>query len=116
MPLIEVRDYHYDPDRMDDYRAWAAEAGPFLCDRFDAEGFWIDAGEPGMLFGADPREHPHGPANVTWVIRWEDRSQRDAAWDALWEDDTWNDLWERHPGFEGYRQLSVRFLTEVSAP
>ena len=42
-----------------------------------------------------------------------DRERRDAAWDALWEDDDWNELWGRHPGFEGYRQLSVRFLDEV---
>jgi len=27
MPLIEVRDYHYDPARMDAYRVSAAEAG-----------------------------------------------------------------------------------------
>ncbi|MDH3298898.1 MAG: hypothetical protein OES24_00145 [Acidimicrobiia bacterium] len=29
MALIEVRDYHDDPDPMVAYRAWAAEAGPW---------------------------------------------------------------------------------------
>ncbi len=114
MALIEVRDYHYDPDRLDDYRRWAAEAGPWLRARWNVSGFWVDGGEEGQLFGADPQPSPHGPANVTWTIRWSDRAERDAAWDALWEDDGWNDLWARHPGFEGYRQLSVRFLEEVA--
>ena len=27
--------------------------------------------------------------------------------------DHWNELWARHPGFDGYRQLSVRFLDEL---
>lgn len=113
MGMVEVRDYHYDPTRMDEYRAWAAEAGPFLRDRWDASGFWIDVGEDPEVFGSQPRDHPHGMPNVTWVIRWPDRATRDAAWAALWEDPEWNRLWDRHPGFDGYRQLTVRFLGEV---
>lgn len=114
MALIEVRDYHYDPERIDAYWAWAAQAGPWLRQRWDVSGFWIAAGDDdARLFGADPRPSPHGPANVTWTIRWRDRAERDAAWDDLWADDSWNDLWARHPGFDGYRQLSVRFLEEV---
>ena len=113
MVLIEVRDYHYDPDRMDEYRVWAAQAGPWLRDRWDISGFWVDFGEEGQLFGSDPRPSAHGPANVTWIIKWRDRVERDAACDELWRDDDWNQLWERHPGFEGYRQLSVRFLEQV---
>lgn len=113
MAVIEVRDYHYDPDRMDAYRAWAAEAGPWLRQRWDMAGFWVAAGEEADLFGADPRPSPHGPANVTWTIRWRDRAERDAAWEQLRADDDWKAIWARHPGYEGYRQLSVRFLEEV---
>ena len=111
--MIEVRDYHYDPDRLDEYRTWAAEAGPFLRDRWDAHGFWIDSGIPSDVFGADPMEPRHGQANVTWWIRWESKAQRDAAWEQLWEDEDWKALWSRHPGFEGYRQLAVRYLDEA---
>lgn len=107
--MIEVRDYHYDPARMDEYRAWAVEAGAFLRRRWQVDGFWVDTGTEPVVMGSDP-QLPLGPANVTWVIRWDDRAQRDAAWDALWEDPAWNELWDRHPGFDGYRQLLVRFL------
>lgn len=107
--MIEVRDYHYDPDRMDEYRAWAAEAGSFLRDRWDVDGFWIATSDDPLVMGSAP-DIPLGPANVTWVIRWPDMATRQAEWDALWEDETWQDLWDRHPGFDGYRQLLVRFL------
>lgn len=113
MGLIEVRDYHYDRARIDEYRKWAAQAGPWLRDRFDMSGFWIDSGQEGQLFGADPQPSPLGPANVTWILRWADRADRDAAWEELWENPEWNELWSLHPGFEGYQQLSVRFLDEV---
>lgn len=56
---------------------------------------------------------PLGSANVSSKIRWRDLEEREKEWEALWEDPEWNDLWSRHPGFEGYLQLSVRFLDEV---
>jgi hypothetical protein len=113
MALIELRDYHYRPDRLDIYRDWATEAGSFLRDRWEVSGFWVDSGEPARISGADPMELPHGPANVSWMIRWNDLDEREAAWEALWEDDDWNAIWARHPGFDDYLQLSVRFLEEV---
>ena len=110
--MIEVRDYHYDPERLDEYRAWAAEAGPYLRDRWDVDGFWISTADDPIVMGSDPAL-PLGPANVTWVIRWPDMATREAEWENLWADDKWNDLWDRHPGFEGYRQLLVRFMDPV---
>ena len=113
MAIVELRDYHYETDRMDAYRLWAAKAGPFLRDRWDMSGFWIDSGEPPQIFGADPMEPKHGSANVSWMIRWSSMEEREAAWEQLWADDEWNELWSQHPGFQGYLQLSVRFLEEV---
>lgn len=111
--LVEIRDYHYDPERLDAYRTWAVEAVEVLGARLDLLGFWIDAGEPARISGADPMDLPHGAANVTWMIRWDDLAQREAEWDALWEDPAWGACWERHPGFDGYRHMSVRFLRAV---
>lgn len=113
MALIELRDYHYRPDRLDEYRLWAVEAGEFLRNRWDVSGFWIDSGEPGRIFGSDPMDSRHGAPNVSWMIRWDDLEQREAAWDELWEDSEWDEIWSRHPGFDDYLQLSVRFLEEV---
>lgn len=112
-PLYEIRDYHYRRDRMDEYREWAGEASQTLGERFHLVGFWVDIGIPARISGSDPMELPHGSANVTWIIRWDDMAQRDAAWEALWQDPTWKDCWERHPGFDGYLHMSVRFFGEA---
>lgn len=113
MALIELRDYHYQPERLGEYRTWAIDAGAFLRERWDASGFWIDSGEPARIFGSDPMEPPLGSANVSWLIRWRDLEEREKEWEALWEDSEWKEIWSKHPGFEGYLQLSVRFLNEV---
>ncbi len=54
MALIEIRDYHCDPDRMDDYRRRAADAGPLLRERWSMSGFWVDCGQDSQLFGGEP--------------------------------------------------------------
>ena len=39
--------------------------------------------------------------------------QREAEREALWEDEEWTAQWDKHPGFEGYLHMSVRFLEEA---
>lgn len=109
-PVFEIRDYHYRTDRMDEYREWAHEAAPVLDGRLDVLGFWVDGGIPPEIMGSDPMELRHGPPNVTWMIRWESMEHREQGWGALWQDPVWNETWARHPGFEGYLQMTVRFL------
>jgi hypothetical protein len=113
MALVEVRDYHYDPERIDAYRSWAEEAGRFLRERWDMSGFWLPSGAEPTLSGSDPQQHPHGFPNVTWVLRWDGMDHRDSAWKELWEDPDWNEIWSEHPGFDGYLQMSVRFMEAV---
>lgn len=108
--VIEVRDYHYDVERWPAYETWAHEAAQVLGERLDLVGFWIDAGIPTRVMGSEPIELPYGHANVTWVIRWPDMETRESRWEQLWEDDVWTECWARHPGFDGYRNMSVRFL------
>ena len=108
--LYEFRDYHYAGD-MDDYRQWWSEAMPILRGRgFDVIGLWYDGGVPARISGSDPMELEHGSANVTWVIRWDGIDQREREWDALWEDAEWTACADHHPGFDGYKHMSVRFM------
>ena len=113
-PVYEVRDYHYRSERIDAYRDWAALATGILGDRMDLVGFWVDVGIPGEVMGSDPMDLAHGPANVTWIIRWENMEQRETVWDALWEDREWSEVWAVHPGFDDYLHMSVRFLADAS--
>ncbi len=96
--LFEIRDYHYAGD-MEPYRQWWVEAMPILRGLgVDVLGLWYDSEEPPRIDGANPMEPPHGSANVTWIIRWDDLEQRDREWAALWQDDDWMACAERHPG------------------
>lgn len=81
--------------------------------RMDLVGWWLDSGEEPRIMGSEPMELPHGSANVTWMIRWESIEERERRWDELWEDQEWLDVWERHPGFDGYLHMSVRFMNPV---
>lgn len=112
-PIYEIRDYHYRPERMDEYRDWAAKAAPVLRDRMDVLGFWVDVGIPGQITGSDPMKLRLGSANVTWIIRWDDMNQREAGWEALWVDPDWTAIWEEHPGYQDYLHMSVRYLREA---
>ena len=113
--ILEIRDYHYRPDRVDDYRVWAEQAVDFFGDRWDLVGWWMDSGEEPLLMGEDPMDLRHGLANITWMLRWDDREQREAEWAALREDPEWMKLRDQHPGFDGYHQMAVRFMEEVGA-
>ena len=109
-PIFEIRDYHYRSDRMGEYREWAAGAAEVLAKRLDVLGFWVDVGIPARIMGSEPIDLPYGSANVTWMIRWDSMEQREAEWEALWDDEEWSAKWEEHPGFEGYLKMSIRFL------
>lgn len=113
--LYEIRDYHYQRDRMDAYRTWTEQALAVLQPKMDVVGWWIDAGEEPRIMGSEPMDLPHGSANVTWMIRWDSIEQREERWDALWEEQDWLDVWEKHPGFDGYLHMSVRFMDQVEA-
>lgn len=112
--LYEIRDYHFEPERIDEYRDWAEEAAAVLGEGLlDLVGWWVDSGIPPRVQGADPMEPRHGYPNVTWIIRWDDLGQRDAGWSAMWEDEGWQECWARHPGPEGYLHMTSRFMHQV---
>jgi hypothetical protein len=108
--LFEVRDHRYRQDLWDACLEWADEAAVILRDRFDIVGSGFDAGRPGHLHGSAPVDHPLGPPNVNWIIRWESMEHRDRGWDALLSDPEWTDLWSRHPDADGYLTVAVRFM------
>lgn len=60
MAPIEVRDDHYETEKLDTCRVWAAEAGSFLRDCWDMSGFWVDSGEPARISGSAPMDLPVG--------------------------------------------------------
>ena len=112
--MFEIRNYHYDPSQFDAYKKWIVEeALPFLKANMDVVGFWMGNVEPPQVSGSKPMDLPHGSANVTWIIRWDSKEQRDELfWKAI-ESDEWQAVWAKHPDPNGYRQMLARFMAEM---
>jgi hypothetical protein len=61
--IYEIRNYHFRPELIDAYKAWAkAEAIPYLSSQFeerggDVLGFWINSDDAPEVEGA-PHDHP----------------------------------------------------------
>ena len=112
--MIEIRNYHYRPDLFEAYREWAInDAVPFLKEALDVVGFWISNGEAEELTGSDPKEHPHGAANVTWIIRWDSKAARDKAFAEVFGGEGWQAVWDKHPDQNGYLQMQAKFMEEL---
>ena len=53
---------------------------------------------------------PLGQANITWIIRWESKAQRDERLPEVIASEEWQAVWAKHPDPNGYRQMLGRFL------
>ncbi|WP_419934476.1 hypothetical protein [Candidatus Palauibacter sp.] len=74
--IYEVRNYHFDPARFDEYAQIArGEYLRYLREHLDIVGFWVESGIPAEVRGAEQDEL--GSANITWVIRWASKAERD---------------------------------------
>jgi hypothetical protein len=111
--IYEVRDYHYRKDLFEAYKAWGEEAVPVLRSKLDLVGFWVDSGEAPEIAGSAPMDPALGQANITWIIRWESKEQRDRVMAEVFSSKEWLDVWAKHPDQDGYEQILGRFMEAV---
>jgi hypothetical protein len=112
--MVEIRNYHFEPTRFDEYKRWAETlAVPYLRTKMDIVGFWVTSDIPPIHGGSLAHENVD-PANVTWVIRWRDKTQRDKAWQELRSTPEWQSILALVPGGEqGYLRAEARFAIEL---
>ena len=113
--MIEIRNYHFDPELFDEYKPWAKSlALPYLRKKMDLIGFWVTNDEPVELKGSRVPDDMTPPSNITWAIRWEDKAQHDrvhAEWNA---DPEWSELMSKVPGGRAsYHIVEVKFADEL---
>ncbi len=113
--MYEIRNYHFDPERIDQYKTWAKTVAlPHLKSKMDVVGFWISDDTPAEYGGRLPRDAYGPPANVTWIIRWQDKNQRDAAWAELRASDEWKTIFGQVPGGPAsYARTEAIFASEL---
>ena len=106
--VYEIRNYHFDPDLFDEYKAWARErALPHLRTVMDVVGFWVATGADPDVMGAPQDEL--GSANVTWIVRWDDAAACKKTWDEVLASEAWQEVFSHVPGGIGsYRRIESK--------
>ena len=113
--MFEIRNYHFEPTRFDEYKKWA-EAGPvaYLRGKMEVVGFWVSNEMAPIYGGSLTQDENVRPANITWIIRWQDRAQRDKVWEELHSDPEWDAILSHVPGGrESYLRTEAKFATEI---
>lgn len=106
--IYEIRNYHYEPTLMSEYRAWATNlALPYIRTNLDLVGFWINLDEPAQISGKPLDEL--GSATVTWIIRWEDVDTRHREFPKVFGSDEWREIMAKNPGQENYHRSEAKF-------
>ena len=111
--IYEVRTYHFDPARFEEYEEVArGEYIRYLREHLDIAGFWIDSGIPAEVRGAEQDEL--GPGNVTWVIRWASKAERDEKLPQVLGTPEWGEIFADVPGGgASYLRIEVRFMESL---
>jgi hypothetical protein len=109
-PVFEIRNYHFDPELIGEYEAWARDiALPFIRKKVDVVGFWVDAGIEPQINGAPLDEM--GPANVTWIIRWKSKAERDEKMGSVFSGPEWDEVAAKIPGGrKSYFRIEAKFF------
>lgn len=111
--IYEVRSYHFDPARFDEYVEVAkGEYQRYLREHLDVVGFYVGEAAPTQVNGAPQDEL--GSANVTWIIRWDSKEQRDEQWGAVMTTPEWGEIFADVPGGgQSYKRIEVRFMESL---
>ena len=106
--IYEIRNYHYEPSLLDEYRIWAVEkALPYIRAHLDLVGFWVNVDEAPQI-GGKPLDDL-GSATVTWIIRWPDLATRHETMGTVFGSDEWRAIMAANPGQEHYHRTEAKF-------
>ncbi len=107
--IYEVRNYHFKPERFEEYKVWAKEkALPYLDRELDLIGFWASTSDETSVTGA--AMDSLGSANITWIIRWPDKKSRDEQWDGIFGSPEWSAIFKDVPGgLASYLRMESKF-------
>ena len=106
--LHEIRNYHYEPTLMAEYRDWATKfALPYIREQLDLVGSWVNLDDPAQISGRPQDEL--GSATVTWIIRWEDMDQRNETMRRVFGSEQWAEIMKDNPGQENYLRTEAKF-------
>ena len=106
--VYEIRNYHYEPRVIEEYRTCAIETAlPYIRSHVDLVGFWVNIDEPPQI-GGKPLDQL-GSATVTWIIRWDDVATRHRVMPQVFGSAEWREIMAANPGQENYHRTEAKF-------
>jgi hypothetical protein len=112
--IYEIRNYYYEPSRLEAYKAWARDkAMPCLKRNLNVIGFWANTTPPPEVTGR-PMD-ALGSSNVTWIIGWNDLSKRRSTLDTLFASPEWTEIFKDVPGgMASYLRIECKFTESLT--
>lgn len=111
--IHEIRNYYIDPAGFAGYSHWAKhEAIDYLRRELKLVGFWLNGAQPCELRGE--AHDKLGPANVTWIIAWDDIGKREATLATAFSTPEWNAIFAKLPGgLANYLRMESKFTEAI---
>jgi hypothetical protein len=111
--IYEIRNYYFEPSRLDEYKAWAKnKAMAYLKRNLNVLGFWANTHQKPEVSGRDM--DALGSANITWIIGWNDVSQRKATLDKVFATPEWREIFKYVPGGPAsYLRIECKFTESL---
>lgn len=95
--IYEIRNYHFKPELLEDYKTWAkTRAIPYLSRKMDVLGFWGNTDDDAEIRGQG--QDALGSANITWIIRWRDLAHRNEEMPKALAGPEWESIFADVPG------------------
>jgi hypothetical protein len=112
--IYEIRNYHFRPDLLEDYKTWAkTQAVPYLSRKMDVLGFWASTDDAPEVNGET--QDKLGSANVTWVIRWRDLAHRNQQLPIVLSGPEWEGIFTHVPGGRAsYLRTEAKFAESLA--
>ncbi len=112
--LYEIRNYHIKPEKFEEWKKWIRETGlPFIKSKMDLVGFWLK-NDMTPEIRSSIEEEALGPSNVTWIVRWQSKEQRDKTWQDFRGSDEWQHIFSMVPGGrDTYLRTEAKFAEAI---
>ena len=111
--VYEIRNYNIHPDQYEAYKEWITNHGlPYIRKHTDVVGFWLEGDLESQVNGAPLDEL--GSPNVTWIIRWDSKEQRDETWETAFSTEEWGEIFSKFSGGpDAYLRVEIKFFDEI---
>ena len=113
--IYEIRDYTIEKEWLEQYVKWVKEFFlPYAKNKINIIDFWAYDGIEVEVEGKNPVVSPNWQPNITWVVKYNNKQERDDFFASLETDSEWEKVWSNYPNPDAYIYKNARFFTSIN--